>query len=34
MNFEAEFRNIKINLINGLDFDLPITDEVKNKGLK
>ena len=31
MNFEAEFRNIKINLINGLDFDLPITDEVKNK---
>ena len=31
MNFEAEFRDIKINLINGLDFDLPITDEVKNK---
>ena len=31
MNFEAEFRDIKINLINGSDFDLTITDENKSR---
>lgn len=31
MNFEAELRDIKINLINGSDFDLTITDENKSR---
>lgn len=31
MNFEAELRDIKINLINGSDFDLTITDKNKSK---